>query len=228
MAHTRCEVIKGDYRQHLPKRSDCFVVTDPPYNVGFDYPDHDDNLSDAEYFALLAPLRGYKAAIINYPEVMLRTVVPALGTPRKCAAWVYNANIPHQWRMIAWFNCEPNLSLVKQPYKNMNDSRILEMIENGSEGCDLYDWWNVELVKNVSPEKWDYVNQIPEEIIRRILLTTVPLGGLVFEPFCGSGTVPVVARRFGYPCIATDISEKAIQVAQARLNVLEFPLAEGA
>jgi DNA modification methylase len=92
------------------------------------------------------------------------------------------------------------------------------LIENGSEGSALYDWWEINLVKNVSAEKRDYVNQIPEEVIRRILLTTVPPGELVFDPFCGSGTTPAVARRLGYNYLATDVSTEAVEIAMQRLE----------
>ena len=126
--------------------------------------------------------------------------------------------------MVAWFNCEPDLSKIRQPYKNLDDRRILELVANGSEGPALYDWWQVELVKNVSVEKEPYVNQIPEEIIRRILLTTVPPGGFVFDPFCGTGTVPVVAQRLGYRWAAADVSPTAIAIARERIERPELPL----
>lgn len=217
-----------DYRNRIPDPGDCWIVTDPPYNVGIKYPNYRDNVGRDAYQALFEPMRGYRAVIINYPEIMIRDICPVLGIPERTVAWCYNSNTPRQWRMVAWFNCEPDLSLIKQPYKNQDDKRVLELIANGSEGGSLYDWWNVDMVKNVSSsQKMDYVNQIPEEIIRRILLTTVPVGGLVFEPFCGSGTTPIVARRFGYPYIATDISPKAVAVANQRLGSLEFPLLSG-
>jgi len=214
----QADLVLGDYRDHLPAKDACWVVTDPPYNVGFAYPEYRDSLTGDGYRDLFVPLVGYRSVIVNYPEVMLASVVPVLGLPRRIVAWCYNSNLNRQWRMIAWFNCEPDLSLVKQPYKNLGDARVMELIRNGSDGCDLYDWWQVEMVKNVSSEKRGYVNQIPEEVISRILLTTVPQGDLVFEPFCGSGTTSAVARRLGYPSIATDVSETAISVASDRLS----------
>ena len=219
---TDSDIILGDYRDYLPAKDGCWVVTDPPYNVGFSYPEYQDRLQDNDYRDLFAPLAGYRSVIINYPEVMLGSIVPVLGAPRRMVAWCYNSNLSRQWRMIAWFGCEPQLSLVKQPYKNLGDARVMELIKNGSEGCALYDWWQVEMVKNVSAEKRGYVNQIPEEIISRILLTTVPPGELVFDPFCGSGTTSAVARRLGFPSIATDISEVAISIALERLSELRL------
>ncbi len=218
------EVLFGDFRNVLPSRDKCIVVTDPPYNIDFGYPDYDDAKTRTEYAELWRALKGYQAVVIHYPEHMIRDVCEVLGPPQKCVAWCYNSNLRHQWRMICWFNCEPNLSLIKQPYKNMSDKRVMELIENGSTGCDLYDWWELDLVKNVSPEKSDYVNQIPEEVLRRIILTTVPPGRLVFDPFCGSGSTLVVARRFGFPYLGCDISEQAVRVARARLDIQELPL----
>ena len=35
-------------------------------------------------------------------------------------------------------------------------------MDEGKKGCSLYDWWEINLVKNVNPEKRDYANQIPK------------------------------------------------------------------
>ena len=43
-------------------------------------------------------------------------------------------------------------------------------------GPNLYNWWDgafwVNLVKNVSKDKKLYVNQIPREVLRRLILVT--------------------------------------------------------
>lgn len=98
---------------------------------------------------------------MHYPEDMFGISNALNELPEKCAAWVYNANTPRQWRMISWFGCEPDFSLIKQPYKNSDDARIRRLTENGSQGCNLYDWWNDEQVKNVSEEKTVHPCQIP-------------------------------------------------------------------
>lgn len=92
----------------------------------------------------------------------------------------------------------------------------MELILNGSDGTDIYDWWEIDLVKNVSEEKQPYTNQIPEEVIGRIVKTTAVEGMIIVDTFNGSGTTTIVADKLGYKWIGIDISPKAIEVAIKR------------
>lgn len=61
-------------------------------------------------------------------------------------------------------------------------------------------------------------NQVPEAVIRRILLATTNPGDLVLDPFLGSGTTCTVARALGRRSLGIDISEKYIRSALERIN----------
>jgi DNA modification methylase len=95
---------------------------------------------------------------------------------------------------------------VGQPYKNPKDKRIQERIAAGHQ-AKLYDWWEVPRVKNVSKKKTGNPHPcpIPEEIVRRILLTTTQPGQLVLDPFAGSGTVCKVAKELGRKFIGFEV-----------------------
>ena len=51
----------------------------------------------------------------------------------------------------------------------------------------------INLVKNVSKDKKLYVNQIPREVLDRIILTTTDKGDVVLDPMCGTGSAVVAA-----------------------------------
>ena len=53
--------------------------------------------------------------------------------------------------------------------------RIQKRISEGKTGAKLYDWWNINQVKNVSKEKTEHPCQIPEELISKIIKTTAPM-----------------------------------------------------
>ena len=42
---------------------------------------------------------------------------------------------------------------IEEPYKNPTDKRIAKRIAEGHEGGMLYDWWEINQVKNVSKDK---------------------------------------------------------------------------
>lgn len=194
------------------------VITDPPYNQKFGYDIYDDDLTDAQYLELLATFRANPCVFIHYPEETFRYVAQVMGAPKEVVTWVYNSNTKKQSRLITWYNCKPDFSRIKQPYKNLTDKRILELIKNGSEGSDIYDWWNVEQVKNVSKEKTAHPCQIPEEIYRRIILTTTEIGDMIIDPFMGSGTALKVAKELGRKAIGIEISPDYCNIARNRIS----------
>jgi DNA modification methylase len=199
----------------LPTNS--LIISDPPYNIGFEYPEYGDRMTDEEYTEMFAKYSHLPCVFINYPEEMIKYICKALGTPDEVVTWCYASNIGRQHRMIAWFNCKPDFSKVKQPYRNPTDKRVQQLIRNGSTGTNIYDWWEIDLVKNVSDEKEDYTNQIPEEVIARIIKTTATDETVIVDPFNGSGTTCAVAEKLGYGWIGIDVSPKAIKIAERRI-----------
>ncbi len=216
-------IYNKDYREIITglDKSNTLIITDPPYNVGWKYDTYKDSLSEEDYTNMFIPFKGYKFVVIHYIEHIIKYIVPVMGCPEKCVQWVYNTQMKKQHRTIAWFNCSPDFSKVKQPYKSLNDKRIIKAMQNGSEGTNLYDWWNINIVKNVSKEKEDYFNQIPEQIISNIIKITAKDTDTIFEPFMGSGTTPAVASKLGFDYVATDISEKAYNITKNRLSKIE-------
>lgn len=65
-----------------------------------------------------------------------------------------------------------------------------------------------------------YVTQKPEALLERIVAWASPAGGLVMDPFCGSGTTLAVAHRLGRRWIGCDASELAIATTTRRLQEL--------
>jgi DNA modification methylase len=207
-----CRKIASD----LPANS--LIISDPPYNIGFDYPEYGDVMSEEEYIEMFCLFQHLPCVFIHYPEEMIKYVCPAMGHPDEIVSWVYPSNLGRQHRMIAWFNCKPDFSKVKQPYRNPTDKRVAKLIAGGSEGTNIYDWWEIDLVKNVSEEKQPYTNQIPEEVIARIIRTTATGNEIIVDPFNGSGTTCAVADKLGFNWIGIDVSPKAIEIATKRIN----------
>jgi len=131
---------------------------------------------------------------------------------------VYNSNTGKQSRLISWWGCKPDFRKVRQEYKNLKDKRIQARIAEGKTGAKLYDWWEINQVKNVSKEKTEHPCQIPEEIIRRIILITAQENDLIIDPFAGSGTTLKVAKDLGFKYIGYEIDENYINIIKNRLN----------
>jgi DNA modification methylase len=210
------KVIKGDYRDYkIPKG---LVITDPPYNQGYKYNDYKDRLSEEEYIELLSKIPT-PCVIIHYPEETINILPKALkGKCEQVVCWVYNSNTGKQSRLISWWGCKPDFRKVRQPYKNLNDKRIQKRISEGKTGAKLYDWWEINQVKNVSKEKTEHPCQIPEELIKRIILTTASPNDIIIDVFGGSGTTAKVAKDLGFSSISYEIDSEYCEIIEKRVN----------
>jgi adenine-specific DNA-methyltransferase len=67
-------------------------------------------------------------------------------------------------------------------------------------------------------ERLGYPTQKPVALLERIVAATCPPGGLVLDPFLGSGTTAEAAERLGRRWIGVDSNPEAIRIARARLG----------
>ena len=78
-------------------------------------------------------------------------------------------------------------------------------------------WDDLPLLLDAS-ERADYPTQKPERLVQRIIRMGSSEGGLVLDPFCGSGTGLVAASKSGRRWIGGDNCPDAISVATHRLQ----------
>ena len=209
------QIINKDFRDCLIPKG--LTITDPPYNQGYHYNNYKDKISNEDYIKLLSKIPT-PCVIIHYPEETINILSKSIK--EKCeqvVCWVYNSNTGKQSRLISWWGCKPDFRKVKQPYKNLNDKRIQKRILEGKTGAKLYDWWNINQVKNVSKEKTKHPCQVPEEIINKIIRTTANKGDIIIDVFAGSGTTSKVASDLGYDTISYEIDKNYCEIINKRL-----------
>lgn len=69
-------------------------------------------------------------------------------------------------------------------------------------------------------ENTEHPTQKPEKLIERIILASSNKDDLVFDPFIGSGTTAVVARKLGRNFLGFEIEKKFYVLAKKRLNTV--------
>lgn len=196
------------------------IVTDPPFNIGYHYKGYKDKMDEKQYYIWLCNVfRNYPFVVIHYPESIYKISSHLCRFPEKVISWVYNSNTARQHRDIAFFNIKPDLCQVTQPYKNQNDKRIQKLISNGKKGCRLYDWWNVNQVKNVSKDKTGHPCQMPIEVMNNIIGILPKSDDLiVVDPFMGSGTTGVACINHNIDFIGIELVEDYYKIAKYRLS----------
>ena len=218
------ELICGDCLKYLDKLQekysdrDIILVSDVPFNIGYGYASYKDRLPQDKYLKMLQDVfdRGVPFVIIHYPESLYTIASFLHKSPTRVCSWVYNSNTGRQHRDVAFFDVRPDFAQVGQPYKNLKDKRIIKRIEEGKT-CKLYDWWNINQVKNVSKEKTAHPCQMPLEVMKNIV-GLLPKGSLIIDPFMGSGTTGVACKELGYDFVGIEIDEGYFEIAKERIE----------
>lgn len=109
---------------------------------------------------------------------------------------------------------------VPQKYQNKKYHRgqqwgQLSCNPNGKNPGDI---WVFRNVKHNHEEQTIHPCQFPEDLIARVVLATTKQGGVVFDPYMGSGTVAVVARDNGRHFMGAELEPKYHSVALRRLR----------
>ena len=108
---------------------------------------------------------------------------------------------------------------LKQPYKNPNDKRIKARIEKtGITGCRLYDWWNINQVKNINKVKTKHPCQMPLEVMKNCVGIIPNDNVTIIDPFMGSGTTAVACSILGYDFLGFEIDKEYYDIACSRIE----------
>lgn len=219
------QIINDDFRNHLYLfDAKVFVVSDPPYNQSYHYDEYSDKMSVDDYGEMMyQAFGGTKSVVIHYPEPTVNVLGKVLENCEESVAWVYNSNTAKQHRLITWWNCTPDFRKVGQDYKNPTDKRIAKRIAEGKR-ARLYDWWEVNQVKNVSKKDNPHPCPIPYEVAEKIILTTTEPGDTIVDPFAGSGTICLAAKKHGRNYIGFEISKEYCDYANSLLDSKQVEL----
>ncbi len=76
------------------------------------------------------------------------------------------------------------------------------------------DFWAI----SVKPLSMSHFAVYPEELCIRPIKSSCPPGGIVFDPFSGSGTTLAAARRLGRQFIGCDLNHDYVRIARKRLR----------
>lgn len=122
-----------------------------------------------------------------------------------------------RYEFVFWYtkdskNYKFNLEDVKIPALNYRPDRYKSQLKNPS------DVWRISMVSGNFQERTSHPAQYPEELIERIILTSSNEGDVVLDPFMGSGTTAVVAKKFERNYIGYEIEKEYLDIANQRLS----------
>ena len=122
-----------------------------------------------------------------------------------------------------------NLDAVKQkrrviaPYKVDGKPKDWEEGEDGNFRltCPSNFWDDISVPFWSMPENTDHPTQKPEKLYAKLILASSRPGDTVFDPFLGSGTASVVAKKLGRHYCGIELNEEYCMLAEKRLELAE-------
>jgi DNA modification methylase len=68
--------------------------------------------------------------------------------------------------------------------------------------------------------------QKPEELLKRVILSTTKIGDVILDPFFGTGTTGAVAKKLDRNFIGIEQEEKYVKIAQNRIENIKIKMPE--
>ena len=113
---------------------------------------------------------------------------------------------------------------VLAPYKEDGKPKDWEDTEDGkfrlTHPSNLWDditipYWSM-------PENTDHPTQKPEKLIAKLILASSKEGDTIFDPFLGSGTTSVTAKKLNRNFVGVEMNEEYALYAQKRLKMADI------
>jgi site-specific DNA-methyltransferase (adenine-specific) len=221
------------------------VIADPPYGLGKDYGNDSDRLGVHEYLAwsrrwidaVLPKLKAngslyvfltwqHSPEVFSYLKTHLAMVneiiwdrrVPSMGGSTRKFSSVHD-NIGFFVNSRDYYF---DVDAVRIPYDAVTKKARSRSIFVGKKwlevGYNPKDVWSVSRLHRQHGEREDHPTQKPLEIIERMVLASCPEGGIVLDPFMGSGTTAAAAVRHGRRFVGFELNPEYFGIVEKRMS----------
>ena len=121
-------------------------------------------------------------------------------------------------------NTQPNDGSADPVYWGVMDYDY-ELTAEGHGGGMLYDWWEINQVKNVSKEKHGVTHpcQMPVEVMQRVIGIIDPEYTIV-DPFMGSGTTAIACIKERRHFVGFELNKEYFDTAVRRIKAEQSQL----
>lgn len=233
----------GDCKELLPcvpAGSVRLVFADPPFNLGRQYDSYSDRLSDEEYINWLAEWINMVKPVLTPDGSFWLAITEKYVAEAKLACceagfhlrnWIvwhytFGQNMRTQFSRsnthILYFINDQREFVFNDMQVRIPSYRQLEYGDKRAhpDGKVPDATWDSfpRVCGTFRAKKEGHDNQMPEQLLQRIVRTASHPGDVVLDPFSGTGTTAVAAARLGRSYTAFDISEEYCESAKSRLS----------
>ena len=235
----------------LPHGFADLIIADPPYNMDKDFHGEKFKHMSAQLYAqytrdwinAVLPLMSENASIYVCCDwessLVVGNVLAEFFTVRNRITWQREKGrgSERNWKNgmeDIWFATLTdkycfNANAVKQrrrviaPYRKGGKPKDWEQTENGNwRNTYASNFWDdISIPYWSMAENTPHPTQKPEKLTAKLILASSNEGDMIFDPFCGSGTSAVTAKKLGRHFCAIERSEQYCVWAQKRLEMAE-------
>ena len=235
----------------LPKKFVDLLIVDPPYNLSKNYNgkkfkemnDSDYAFYTEDWLKLVLPLLKDDASVYICCDwktsVIIGSLLPKYLNVRNRITWQREKGrgAKENWKNSIediWFATNSNqwtfnLNDVKvrkkviAPYKQNNEPKDWHKTENGNfrNTCPSNFWDDISIPYWSMPENTAHPTQKPEKLIAKLILASSNKGDVILDPFLGSGTTSVVAKKLGRKYVGIELDKTYCAWAEKRLAQAE-------
>lgn len=235
-------VIHGDCKEVIksfPLELFDAILTDPPYGVTGDNDDYIATDFLAEAYRVLKPNSALMMCVGQATLRQFWNEAEKVGFKwLNTVIWHYKNTFKRERRRFAiqydpilYFakgDFEHRLDAVRVPY--LHPERLKYPTNNAKKqgwmpdpnGALCGDVWEFPAITSTSKNGVDFPVghkwQKPIELFERMVKATTDVGGLILDPFCGSGTSCIAAKKHGVHYVGIDIDEICVSLATDRLD----------
>lgn len=223
-----CSVVQGDCLELMAALPDgCVdaVITDPPY--GYQKYATDICAFDESLALLVSAYRS--AAVFGYPEELVGWCVRHRLVPAEWVTWFptnkfqgRSGNLPRSSEHIAIFGELLGVDRITRPREGSDSCRAINKSRGTVGDARLEDVW-----RDPSPgmafhhAERLHPNEKPVAVMARLVALLSDEGETVLEPFAGSGTTLVAAKKLGRHFLGFEIRAEYCRIARERIAAVE-------
>jgi site-specific DNA-methyltransferase (adenine-specific) len=236
---------------HLPEKSFDLLFADPPYNLAKAFGERSFRKTSLEeyekwlegWIEICVPLLKSNASIYVCGDWRSSSAIQRVGMKyfrlQNRITWEREKGrgAKRNWKNAAediWFftisdEFTFNLDAVKvrrkvlAPYTENGKPKDWQRTDSGDyrETHPSNLWTNISVPFWSMPENTDHPTQKPEKLLAKIILASSNEGDLILDPFAGSGTTAVVAKKLNRRFVTIESDRKYCTLAVKRLQIAE-------
>ena len=237
--------------EKLPRSFVDLLIVDPPYNLNKDYHGNKFNQTNNEEYEqyttawiekvlpLLKPNASIYVCCDWKSSLVIGPVLEKYFQIQNRITWQREKGrgANHNWKngmediWFATMNNDYTFNLddvkirrrVLAPYKENGKPKDWEQTENGRfrNTCPSNFWDDISIPYWSMPENTAHPTQKPEKLIAKLILASSNKDDVVFDPFLGSGTTSVTAKKLGRKYIGIEQNPNYCIWAEKRLELAE-------